>query len=412
MSPRTTSSAQPGARRRRAARRPRDHGSSCAAAPAASARPPPRRRSALRAAERGRDVVRAHHRPGAPARPVAGAHRARQHPAPVDRASTRRRRLARRDDARHEADLRRGRRGARRPRAGRRDPGEPVLPVAVELASPGTQEYMAMEKLGQLRARAEAEHVGPDRRRHPAAPVGARLPRRAAAARVVPRRPVHPPARRAGARPAAAAYFKVLSAGFGMFTGVLDQGPRRAGARRRADVRRLARHDVRRLPRAGRGDLRDAPGRRHRVRRGGRARAATRCARRRTSSSGSRPSDAARRAGAQPGADHRGARPRRRRGDLGRGAARDGIAVVGDGGAAAHPRRPGGDARASARGCASGSPRRTAAVRGGARCRRWPTDVHDLAGLRAVGDALARARLSALLTAAARLMRRGQEELA
>ena len=40
----------------------------------------------------------------------------------------------------------------------------------------GTQEYMAMEKLGQLRA---ARRVGPDRRRHPAVALGAGLPRRA-----------------------------------------------------------------------------------------------------------------------------------------------------------------------------------------------------------------------------------------
>ena len=55
-----------------------------------------------------------------------------------------------------------------------------------------------MEKLGQLRARAEADRtLGPHRRRHPAEPVGAGLPRRAAAARVVPRRAVHPDAVRA-----------------------------------------------------------------------------------------------------------------------------------------------------------------------------------------------------------------------
>jgi hypothetical protein len=39
----------------------------------------------------------------------------------------------------------------------------------------GTQEYMAMEKLGQLGGR----RVGPHRGGHPAEPVGARLPRRA-----------------------------------------------------------------------------------------------------------------------------------------------------------------------------------------------------------------------------------------
>ena len=53
----------------------------------------------------------------------------------------------------------------------------------------GTQEYMAMEKLGQLRAE---NRVGPHRRRHPAEPVRPGLPRRAETARLVPRRPVHP----------------------------------------------------------------------------------------------------------------------------------------------------------------------------------------------------------------------------
>ena len=48
----------------------------------------------------------------------------------------------------------------------------------------GTQEYMAMEKLGQLRAQSDqGGALGPDRGRHPAVAVGARLPGRAAAAR-------------------------------------------------------------------------------------------------------------------------------------------------------------------------------------------------------------------------------------
>ena len=61
-----------------------------------------------------------------------------------------------------------------------------------------------MEKLGQLRARGRRR--GPwdlDRRRHPAVAVGAGLPRRAQAARLVPRRPAHPHARRRPPRPAA-----------------------------------------------------------------------------------------------------------------------------------------------------------------------------------------------------------------
>ena len=56
-----------------------------------------------------------------------------------------------------------------------------------------------MEKLGQLRAAGRPRRdVGPRRRRHPAVPVGAGLPRRAQAAGLVPRRPVHPAARCAG----------------------------------------------------------------------------------------------------------------------------------------------------------------------------------------------------------------------
>ena len=50
----------------------RTPGSSSAAAPAGSARRPRPRRSALRAAERGRTVVRPDHRPGPPAGPVDG----------------------------------------------------------------------------------------------------------------------------------------------------------------------------------------------------------------------------------------------------------------------------------------------------------------------------------------------------
>jgi hypothetical protein len=76
---------------------------------------------------------------------------------------------------------------------------------AVSSSFAGTQEYMAMEKLGQLRARADRDrHLGPHRRRHAAVAVSAGLPRRAQAARVVPRRAVHPAhlgagqARRAG----------------------------------------------------------------------------------------------------------------------------------------------------------------------------------------------------------------------
>ena len=83
-------------------------------------------------------------------------------------------------------------------RAGRADPGQPLLPVAVSSFS-GTQEYMAMEKLGQLRGQ---RPVGPDHRRHPAVAVRAGLPRRPEPDGPLPRRPddpaAHAPARAGG----------------------------------------------------------------------------------------------------------------------------------------------------------------------------------------------------------------------
>ena len=85
---------------------------------------------ALLGAEAGPAHGRAHHRPGPPAGPVDGAHRARQHPA---RGRRRRRAAAVRDDARHEAHVRR--RGARalHARTRRADLRQPLLPVAVVL---------------------------------------------------------------------------------------------------------------------------------------------------------------------------------------------------------------------------------------------------------------------------------------
>ena len=78
-------------------------------------------------------------RSGAPAGPVDGPDLAGQHPAAGAAARRGRggRRQPARHDARHEADLRRDRRGAFRSRPGLADPGEPVLPVAVvELCGP------------------------------------------------------------------------------------------------------------------------------------------------------------------------------------------------------------------------------------------------------------------------------------
>ena len=178
--------------------------SSSAAAPAGSARPPRRPRSGLRAAEAGRQVVVLTIDPARRLAQSLGLTELDNTPRPVAGIDADGRRVARRDDARHEAHLRRGRRGALHPREGRADPGQPLLPVAVSSSFAGTQEYMAMEKLGQLRAEAERErHLGPHRRRHPAVALGAGLPRRPQAARLVPRRALHPAAHRARPGPAA-----------------------------------------------------------------------------------------------------------------------------------------------------------------------------------------------------------------
>ena len=119
------------ARRRRAPRRPgtehhrvlrlgrrrQDHHGRGARAPGRRARPQGRR---------------ADHRPGAPAGAVDGHRGARQHAAAGagrGRAGQGRRRHPRRDDARHEADLRRGRGGSGQPGEGGPDPGQPLLPA-------------------------------------------------------------------------------------------------------------------------------------------------------------------------------------------------------------------------------------------------------------------------------------------
>jgi anion-transporting ArsA/GET3 family ATPase len=75
----------------------------------------------------------AHHRPGPPAGAVDGALRARQHAPRRGRDRRLGRRLARRDDAGHEAHVRRDRRRARRARQGPGDPGQPLLPSALVL---------------------------------------------------------------------------------------------------------------------------------------------------------------------------------------------------------------------------------------------------------------------------------------
>ena len=100
----------------------------------------------------------------------------------------------RRDDARHEAHLRRGGGAARHPREGRPDPRQPLLPGGLELVRRDAGVHGDGEA-GPAPGRGRPRRpLGPHRRRHPAVPLGPRLPRRPQAARLVPRRPVHPAA--------------------------------------------------------------------------------------------------------------------------------------------------------------------------------------------------------------------------
>ena len=70
--------------------------------------------------------------------------------------------------------------------------------VALSSSFAGTQEYMAMEKLGQLHRQAQQDgSLRPDRGRHAAVALGPGLPRRSRAALELPRRPLHPAAARA-----------------------------------------------------------------------------------------------------------------------------------------------------------------------------------------------------------------------
>ena len=156
---------------------------------------------ALRAAERGRTVVVLTIDPARRLAQSMGIEELDNTPRPVAGVDPRRGRPPRRDDARHEAHLRRG---GREPGQPRRRPGRSWTTPSTSRCpapSPGTQEYMAMEKLGQLHRDAQARrHLRPDRRGHPAVALGAGLPRRPRAALQLPGRPVHPAAAGAGAR--------------------------------------------------------------------------------------------------------------------------------------------------------------------------------------------------------------------
>ena len=191
-------------------------------------------------------------------------------------------RLARRDDARHEADLRRGRGGAGHPGEGEADPREPLLHRVVVVVRRDAGVHGDGEARPAPARRPRGRHLRPDRRRHAPVALGPGLPRRPRAAVVVPRRPVRPDAARAGPRPGPD-HDRRLRAGHRRAV----QDPRRPVHHRPADLRRRAGHGLRRLP----GPRRSRPTRccRRPARRSSswRLRSRTRCARRRTSSSGS-----------------------------------------------------------------------------------------------------------------------------
>ena len=179
----------------------------------------------------------------------------------------------------------------------------------------------------------------------------------------------------------------------GMVTNALTKILGAQVLQRHADVRGRLRHPLRRLPAAGAADLRAAPGRRDGVPGGRRARAG-RAARggvlRRAAQRGP---DAAGRPGRQPGQPARPTATCRptRRWPASSGCARQGDGARPDGRAAAAARRP--DAGRRARGAAAraGSRRRTREVPT-AVVPALATDVHDLDGLRRVGELLRRRR--------------------
>ena len=127
---------------------------------------------------------------------------------------------------------------------------------AVSSSFAGTQEYMAMEKLGQLKASAGTEDAPWDLIVVDTPPSRSALdfldaPNRLGSfldGRFI--RLLTAPAK-AGGR----AGLKVFGVGVQLVTGDDDEDPRRPDAHGRPDVRQRPRHDVRRLPRARRRDL-------------------------------------------------------------------------------------------------------------------------------------------------------------
>ena len=243
----------------------RGPGSSCAAAPAGWARPPPRPRSACgppSGAARGR----ADRRPGPPARPVHGPVQAGQHAAAGAAA-----RGPAADGGSLHAMMLDMKRTFDEIVEAHSDPDRAAQilanPFYQSLSSSfaGTQEYMAMEKLGQLRRTEQWDLIVVDTPPSRSALDFLDAPQRLS--RFLDGRLIKllTAPTRAGGR----AYLKVVNAGFGMLTSVDHEGDRRPGAARRADVRGRVRHDVRRVPGAGRGHLPAAADARHRVPGGG-----------------------------------------------------------------------------------------------------------------------------------------------
>ena len=176
-------------------------GSSSAAAPAASARPRPRRRwRSGRPSAAARSSCSPSTRPaGWPSR--WGSSELDNTPRPV--AGDRRRggRQPRRDDARHEAHLRRG----------RGEPGHARRRRSRSWRTPSTSRSRARSRARRstwrwrssgrsTRTPRRSGALGPDRGRHPAVAVGAGLPGRPGAALQLPRRPLHPAAAGPGTR--------------------------------------------------------------------------------------------------------------------------------------------------------------------------------------------------------------------
>ena len=201
---------------------------------------------------------RADDRPGPPVGAGHGSCRTRQcscNRGWAERGRQGPRRVPRRDDARHEADLRRGRAEPGQPGEGRRDPGQPILCRRLELVrrNPGVHGDGEAGSAGQAGAQERA--LGPDHRRHSALAKRAGLPGRPGAPVQLPRRTVHEAAARPGAGPRA-------PDDGGLRDGDQrdHQADRRSGAPGHEGVRGCVRHPVRRFPPARAAHVRAAAG--------------------------------------------------------------------------------------------------------------------------------------------------------